>query len=141
MLVFHNYYEKKADWVIHILESLNVGCSHNISLLNIHPLVSFVCELGQATFWRSTWRIGNFSKVFWRKQILFSSHRSCLSADSCVQELGLWLGRSIRPVVVSLPRLLYNLEYQNIWRKGCQVRAISDSLRVPGKLTVQLETI
>ena len=78
---------------------------------------------------------------FWRKQILFSSHRSCLSADSCVQELGLWLGRSIRPVVVSLPRLLYNLEYQNIWRKGCQVRAISDSLRVPGKLTVQLETI
>ena len=105
MLVFHNYYEKKADWVIYILESLNFSCSHNISLLNIHPLVSFVCELGQATYWRSTWRIGNFSKVFWRKQILFSSHRSCLSADSCVQELGLWLGRSIRPVVVSLPRL------------------------------------
>ena len=71
----------------------------------------------------------------------FPSHLSCLSADSCVQELGLWLGRSIRPVVDSLPRLLYNLEYQNIWRKGCQVRAISDSLRVPGKLTVQLETI
>ena len=71
----------------------------------------------------------------------FPSHLSCLSADSCVQELGLWLGRSIRPVVVSLPRPLYNLEYQNIWRKGCQVRAISDSLRVPGKLTVQLETI
>ena len=98
MLVFHNYYEKKADWVIYILESLNFGCSHNISLLNIHPLVSFVCELGQATYWRSTWRIGNFSKVFWRKQISFSSHRSCLSADSCVQELGLWLGKSIRPV-------------------------------------------